>query len=304
MEDYESGLTPNPDILCNRFIKFDNFFEFATSRDKLGAEAIATGHYARTNFGAYLEKYTPERNAKLLQARDTFKDQTFFLSNIPQRALKKTMFPLGDLTKDQVKAIAMGSGMGFLLRKKESTGICFIGHRNFQEFISEYIVSKPGKLIDIDTGSIVGSHNGFHHWTVGQRCRLSGYPQPYFIAQKDPNTNNIFVAQGTNNPALFSKRFFTESPYWIDKSCAPNVDKGFHCKFRFQHTKPLTRCEVKKNPERPNELLVILERPLRAITPGQYAVFYSETECYGCARIINPICGEKVLESEYEITIS
>lgn len=137
LEDYESGLTPNPDILCNRFIKFDNFFEFATSRDKLGAEAIATGHYARTNFGAYLEKYSPDRNAKLLQAKDVFKDQTFFLSNIPQRALKKTMFPLGDLTKGQVKAIAMDSGMGFLLRKKESTGICFIGQRNFQDFISE-----------------------------------------------------------------------------------------------------------------------------------------------------------------------
>ncbi|GAB0086656.1 Mitochondrial tRNA-specific 2-thiouridylase 1 [Sergentomyia squamirostris] len=229
LHDYESGLTPNPDILCNRHIKFDNFFSYATREDKLGAEAIATGHYARTNFGPFLEQYSPDQSVRLLQARDTFKDQTFFLSSVPQRALRKTMFPLGNFTKDEVKRLAEDAGMGFLLKKKESTGICFIGHRNFQEFISEYITAKPGKMVDIETGAEVGDHSGFHNWTIGQRCRLGGFPQRYFIAQKDRRTNTIFVAQGTHNPALFSKTFSTECPYWIDETSLPDIQNGFRC---------------------------------------------------------------------------
>ncbi|XP_059619835.1 mitochondrial tRNA-specific 2-thiouridylase 1 [Phlebotomus argentipes] len=301
LRDYESGLTPNPDILCNRFIKFDNFFAFATRADKLNADAIATGHYARNSFGNFLEHFCPESNVKLLQARDSMKDQTFFLSSVPQRALRRTMFPLGDFTKDQVKTMARDAGMGFLLRKKESTGICFIGHRNFQDFISEYISTKPGKLVDIDTGSVVGSHNGIHNWTVGQRCRLAGFPQPYFIAQKDCNSNIIFVAEGSKNPALYSKVFHTESPYWIAEDCLPRLGEGFECLFRFQHRKPLTKCQLERDSAAPGGLLVTLENPLRAITPGQYAVFYGETECYGCARITTTICGEEAPEQEYKV---
>lgn len=138
MEDYKSGLTPNPDILCNRHIKFDYFFNYATN--VLKADCIAMGHYARSSFGPYLENYNPELVPRLLQASDEFKDQTFFLSNMPSETLKKTMFPLGDLQKSQVKEIARKAGLDFIANKRESTGICFVGKRNFQEFISEVIL--------------------------------------------------------------------------------------------------------------------------------------------------------------------
>ncbi|XP_055912437.1 mitochondrial tRNA-specific 2-thiouridylase 1 [Eupeodes corollae] len=281
LEDYQNGLTPNPDILCNRHIKFDHFYKYAL--EKLEFDAIAMGHYARTSFGPYLENYKPNKDVHLLQAKDSFKDQTFFLSNIRQKALRKTMFPIGEYTKGEIKSIAKNIGLHRVALKKESTGICFIGNRNFKDFIKEYIHSKPGDFIDIDTGKVVGHHEGFHQWTVGQRCRLHSYLKPYFVAAKDELTNSILVAYGTDHPALYSNLVYTQNPSWI--SSDPLKDRNqFRCQFRFQHTKPLVDCTVEKLND--GGLQVSLDKPLRALTPGQYGVLYLGTECLGCARIM------------------
>ncbi|XP_023708263.1 mitochondrial tRNA-specific 2-thiouridylase 1 isoform X2 [Cryptotermes secundus] len=283
LKDYQSGYTPNPDILCNRQIKFDTFCKYV--QHKMDADAIATGHYARTTFGDFLENDDPVAGVHLLKPADLFKDQTFFLSQVSQMPLQKTMFPLGNVTKSQVKRIASESGMEYIVKKKESTGICFIGSRNFKKFISEYLVDKPGYFRDIDNGLIVGNHAGMHHWTVGQRCRIGGQLKPYFVARKEPKSSDIFVASGTNHPSLFTQFFLTARPHWIHSPPQPLLQEGiFECEFRFQHTKPLVKCMLLVITD--NQILITLTRPLRAITPGQYAVFYKDKECLGSARII------------------
>ncbi|XP_071453843.1 mitochondrial tRNA-specific 2-thiouridylase 1 isoform X2 [Hetaerina americana] len=191
INDYESGLTPNPDIMCNRHIKFEAFYKHAI--EELGGEAISTGHYARTTFGEYLQKFDSTEGVHLLKANDRKKDQTFFLSQISQNALQRSIFPLGCLDKSTVKKIAGEGNLTPLLKKKESMGICFIGSRNFQEFISEYINTHPGNFIDIETAKIVGKHKGIHQWTIGQRCRIGGCKEPYFVIDKDSSTQDILV---------------------------------------------------------------------------------------------------------------
>lgn len=284
IKDYQEGLTPNPDILCNRQIKFNLFFKHAL--DTLNCDAIATGHYARSSFGAFLENYKENLDAKLLQAEDSFKDQTFFLSQIPQSALRRCMFPVGTLNKHQVKQIADEIGLAKIARKKESIGICFIGDRTFQSFINDYIDINPGNFIDIDSGKIVGKHDGQHNWTLGQRCNISGCLKPFFVYRKDPNSSIIYVAAGTDNPFLWTDIFFSKDPVWIRKSPFESSNI-LSCQFRFQHTKPLTNCTIYKANSAGEKLLIALEKPLRSLTPGQYAVFYKNNECLGSARIFN-----------------
>ncbi|XP_066143682.1 mitochondrial tRNA-specific 2-thiouridylase 1 [Euwallacea fornicatus] len=283
LKDYESGDTPNPDILCNKNVKFKHFFEYAQCC--LKADAIATGHYARTSFGSYLENYKPNTNVRLLRAQDIRKDQTFFLCQLQQQVLRRTMFPLGDLTKWEVKHIAVEHGLERIALKPESMGICFIGSRNFQDFIKEYIEDKPGKFIDIDTGQVVGEHQGIHQWTLGQRSRVHGIPEPYFICQKNVKENIIYVVQGTNHPALYSSLFFTCPPHWISLE-PPELKKDsiLHCYFKFQHTNDVVSSEVCQSNM---GLIVKLKLPKRALTPGQYAVFYRGNECLGSAKIIH-----------------
>ncbi|CRK99759.1 CLUMA_CG013009, isoform A [Clunio marinus] len=284
IKDYEEGLTPNPDILCNKQIKFNLFFKYAIHSLKF--DAIATGHYAQSSFGSFLEYFKDNTDARLLQASDSFKDQTFFLSQIPQNALRRCMFPIGSLNKHQVKEIAEKIGLQKIAQKKESIGICFIGDRTFQSFISEYIDAKPGNFVDIETGKIVGSHQGIHNWTVGQRCNIGGVIKPFFVYRKEPTTSTIYVASGTDNPFLWTDIFYTKDSFWIRNS--PLTSKNLlKCQFRFQHTKPLTACTVYKANVTGDKLLIKLEEPLRSITPGQYAVFYLNNECLGSSRIFN-----------------
>lgn len=284
IKDYQDGLTPNPDILCNRQIKFNLFFKHAT--ETLKCDAIATGHYARSSFGAFLENYKDDKDVRLLQAEDSFKDQTFFLSQIPQSALRRAMFPVGTLNKHQVKEIADKIGLNRIARKKESIGICFIGDRTFQSFITDYIDESAGDFVDIDTGKIVGTHKGLHNWTLGQRCNLSGHLKPFFVYRKDPETSTIFVAAGTDHKFLWTDILFTKNPFWIRKSPLTSSNL-LTCQFRFQHTKSLTNCTIYKANPTGDKLLIVLEKPLRSITPGQYAVFYKHNECLGSSRIFN-----------------
>ncbi|KAH8419941.1 hypothetical protein KR009_004310 [Drosophila setifemur] len=284
LDDYQQGLTPNPDILCNRHIKFDLFHKHAL--ETLGYDALATGHYARNSMGNFLERSSEgEGEARLLIPADTFKDQTFFLAGIPRQALLRTMFPLGDMLKSEVKQLASKIGLQRLSSKRESTGICFVGKRNFKEFIREYITSRSGPFVDIDSGAVVGNHEGVHQWTVGQRCRLSSFLQPYFVARKEASANVIYVAAGHDHPALLSSRVHIDPPNWLCSEAQQNVmNKGsLRCRFRFQHTKPLVDCSLRVF--NGDNFEVQLDAPLRAITPGQYAVFYDDTACLGSARI-------------------
>ncbi|XP_075976853.1 mitochondrial tRNA-specific 2-thiouridylase 1 [Anticarsia gemmatalis] len=285
LKEYETGLTPNPDILCNRYIKFDSFFQHC--RNNLGIDAIATGHYANTSFGPFLERYNENEGVRLLQPTDRHKDQTFFLSQVKQFSLRKCMFPIANLLKSEVREIAKKEGLINVASKKDSTGICFIGKNKFQDFIEEYIDTKKGLFIDIDTGQVVGEHSGLHKWTVGQRTHLPSYKDAYFVYKKDLDTNNIYVVAGTKHPALWNKICFTEPPHWINNEPKELTNNHvLNCYFRFQHTKPLTPCRVVRNYE---GLTIILESSLRALTEGQFAVFYRDGECLGGAKMRN-IC--------------
>lgn len=206
------------------------------------------------------------------------------------------MFPLANMFKGDVKNLASSIGLDFLARKRESTGICFIGNRNFPEFISEYLPDKPGAFVDIDTQQIMSEHKGMHHWTVGQGCRFGGQLKPFFVADKDVATNTIFVASGTDHPSLFSAHLTTDIPHWIDESNPMLKRREFRAEFRFQHTKPLVPCSVSKFDN--GSLCITLDHPLRAITPGQYAVLYFEDECLGSARILTRKLSQSVVEIE------
>ncbi|XP_032663324.1 mitochondrial tRNA-specific 2-thiouridylase 1 isoform X2 [Odontomachus brunneus] len=267
LEKYQTGYTPNPDVLCNKNIKFDRFFHFA--RNKLQADAIATGHYAKTSFGPYLENYRADIGVHLLQAYDKDKDQTLFLSQVSQQTLKCCMFPLGNYLKNHVKTIAKEAGLHRIVQKKESMGICFVGKREFQHFISEYIHDKPGDYIDLESGLTIGKHNGIHKLTIGQKCKIAGRYKPFFVFEKNRETNIILVVEGTTHPALYTDFLITQDIHWINKEpCELRSGNGvFHCNFRFQHRKPLIPCSVYKTSN--DSLFIRLSAPLRAITKGQ-----------------------------------
>ncbi|KOC65560.1 Mitochondrial tRNA-specific 2-thiouridylase 1 [Habropoda laboriosa] len=295
-EEYENGTTPNPDILCNKYIKFDQFFKFA--RTELQGDAIATGHYVQTSFGPCLEHFKPNTNVKLLQGKDKNKDQTFFLSQVQQEALRYSMFPVGEYLKGDVKTIAQQANLDIILKKKESMGICFIGKRRFKDFISEYLPDKPGNLIDLDTGKIIGKHRGFHHWTVGQKLNLPNFPLAYYIYKKDIETNNIIVVGGTDHPALYSDFVVTNTPHWISSEPSEfSSFKLFDCDFRYQHRDTLIPCTIHQNSK--NQLLIHVNQPLRAITEGQFAVLYKGEECLGSAVIT--FCGPSYFSLKEEV---
>ncbi|KAK4296636.1 hypothetical protein Pmani_030882 [Petrolisthes manimaculis] len=299
LDECKSGFTPNPDIMCNKMIKFSPFLKYA--QDTHGAEVIATGHYARSSFGEDLENYDLNKGAKLLRSIDLHKDQSFFLSQISQYALQHTLFSIGDYSKDVVRKIAESVNLDRVAHKRDSTGMCFIGNRNFKDFLSEYLEDQPGSLIDVDTNEVVGEHKGLHLWTIGQRCHcnhLVSSPQPYFVVEKNVESNNIYVACGTNHPALFTTTLFTEPVYWIHSGHPPSqlYSQGqLECQFRFESQTPLTECVLTTHDINPwhsspsnSGMIVSLAKPLRAVTPGQFAVFYLGDEVLGSARILRP----------------
>ncbi|XP_008109817.2 mitochondrial tRNA-specific 2-thiouridylase 1 isoform X2 [Anolis carolinensis] len=282
LNEYELGRTPNPDIICNKYIKFNYLFHYAV--DKLGADAIATGHYARTSLGdneVFQQKYIQRpkglfrnrfeiRNTvKLLQAADQFKDQTFFLSQISQEALRRTIFPLGDLTKDFVKKIAAEHHLHHVLQRKESMGICFIGERNFEKFILEYLEPRPGNFVSIEDDKVIGSHKGWFLYTLGQRARISGLKDAWFVVDKNTASGDVFVAPSTDHPALYRSLLRTNRVHWIAEEPPAELirDKMMECNFRFQHQMALVPCTLTLNQD--GTVWVTLVTPLRALTPGQ-----------------------------------
>lgn len=259
LDELKKGRTPNPDIMCNKYIKFDLFIKEAK---KLGADYIATGHYARI------------KNNKLLRAVDRNKDQTYFLSQLTPKQLKNILFPIGDLKKDKVRKIMAEKISLSLSKKKDSTGICFIGERNFQQFLSNYLPNQPGDIVDIETNKVLGKHIGLMFYTIGQRkgLNIGGSSDKLYVVGKDLSKNILYVAYGQNNEYLFSDEAVIEDINWISK------ERPLECTAKFRYRQPDKKVKITYLDD--NHVLVSYDKQ-RAVTPGQACVFYLGEECLG-----------------------
>jgi len=273
LAEYAAGRTPNPDVLCNREIKFRHFLDAAR---ELGADAIATGHYARVaRRGGRWE---------LLRAADRDKDQSYFLHQLGQAQLAATRFPLGEMTKPDVRRIAAEAGLP-TARKKDSTGICFIGERDFREFLGRYLPAMTGEIRD-PQGRVLGEHPGVFYFTLGQRegLQLGGIrgreAAPWYVVGKDVARNILYVDQGSDSPWLQSTTLHSERAHWIGDS-APSA--RFECQAQTRYRQPPEACEVRVGDD--GGLSVRFARGQRAVTPGQSIVLYEEDVCLGGAVI-------------------
>lgn len=248
--EYQSGRTPNPDIMCNQEVKFKLFLETALAD---GADTIATGHYARTADG------------RLLQAVDTNKDQTYFLYRVTKDALKKTLFPLGELTKPEVRRMAEERGL-ITAGKRDSQGICFVGSIGIKEFLSQYVTTEPGALIDRDSGETVGEHEGAIYYTLGQRHGLNlGGGLPYYVVGKDMASNVVYVSRNLGDESMWRKELPLGDIHWIDET----PQEGETIQVRLRHRGSLLPAGIR------GEVLVLSEAE-RAVAAGQSAVVYRD----------------------------
>ncbi|XP_074128203.1 mitochondrial tRNA-specific 2-thiouridylase 1 isoform X1 [Sminthopsis crassicaudata] len=299
LSEYEKGRTPNPDVLCNKHIKFRAFFRYAV--EQLGAEAMATGHYARTSLeddDVFAQKYVPRprglfrnrfevRNpVKLLQGADTAKDQTFFLSQVSQEALSRTIFPLGGLTKDFVKKIAAENGLRHVLQRKESMGICFIGKRHLESFLLQYLRPRPGNFVSIEDHKVLGTHQGCFLFTLGQGAKIGGLRDPWYVVEKDLGSGDVLVAPGPDHPALYREVLRTGRVHWIAEEPPARLvhDKMMECHVRWRHQMALAPCVLTLNQD--GSVWVTAVKPMKALATGQFAVFYKGDECLGSGKIM------------------
>ena len=264
IEEYKAGRTPNPDILCNKYIKFDSFLNFA--KDK-GFEKIATGHYIKAVDGDTRKYY---------KAHDESKDQSYFLAQVDSKAFDYCLFPLGDIDKTEVREIANQLNLT-IANKKDSTGICFIGERDFRKFLQNYIPMKPGKIVDIDTLEIIGDHEGVFYYTIGQRkgFRVGGNRGPYFCVGKNVKENLLYLTSIYNEDYLYSDRAYITNVNWINKENIDDLD--IECKFRYRQ--PDQKIHIKKVSD--SEVILTYPQKIKAVTPGQQAVFYLNGELLG-----------------------
>ncbi len=281
LSEYQAGRTPNPDILCNKEIKFKAFLDYALT---LGADFIATGHYVR-------RKHTPP-HTYLLKGLDTNKDQSYFLHAVGEDKLARTLFPVGELEKPQVRKLAEQHNL-ITHDKKDSTGICFIGERKFSDFLKQYLPAQPGN-IETDTGDIIGCHQGLMYHTIGQRQGLGigglkNYDEsPWYVAAKDLQRNVLIVVQGKNHPLLFSSSLDCAQLHWIN-GAPSHFPLSCHAKVRYrQHDQACVVIDLGKGRYR-----VEFESHQRAITPGQSVVFYQNDICLGGGIIETTRTGER-----------
>jgi len=272
LDEHRAGRTPNPDVLCNREIKFAAFLDYAT---ELGATGIATGHYARLVQGKH--------GRRLQLCADFDKDQTYFLHRLEQQQLASAYFPLADLNKSEVRAIARRAGLANAA-KKDSTGICFIGERRFRDFLARYLPTEPGP-IETAEGRCLGEHRGVAYYTIGQRQGLgigglSGAGEaPWFVARKDVARNALIVVQGAEHPLLMSREVEADDLHWI--AGMPPGAPPYRCRARLRHRQPLQDCLLLSYDGA--GCRVRFDKPQRAATPGQAIVFYHDIECLGGA---------------------
>jgi tRNA-specific 2-thiouridylase len=274
LDEYSAGRTPNPDVICNREIKFGAFREYAR---RLGGQLLATGHYARTA--------VVDDRPVLLKAADLNKDQSYFLHAVSADALAETVFPLGDLHKDDVRRIAREHGLA-VHDKKDSTGICFIGERPFREFLSTYLPANPGPIQTPD-GQQVGQHHGLMYYTLGQRQglgiggRQDASDEPWYVVDKHPESNALIVAQG-DTELLLSESLIATDASWIDAAPA-ELPNGLRCLAKVRYRQADQACSVETGPD--DTLCVRFDTAQRAVAPGQFVVFYAAETCLGGAVI-------------------
>ncbi len=266
LSEYKKGRTPNPDILCNKFIKFDHFFDYAM---KNGFDCVATGHYARV--------VHHKDHSELLKAFDLNKDQSYFLAQVLQKALAKTCFPLGELDKPEVRKIAEHLNLS-VAKKKDSTGICFIGERDFKAFLANYLPSKSGDIIDLETKTVLGKHMGVLYYTLGQRKGLdiNAYEGPWFVAGKDIQKNELYVVKGENNPWLTSDSALVTDLNWFNPI---DLSEPLTCMAKFRYRQKDQKVTISKIDH--TSIWVDFKTPIAAVTPGQEAVFYLGEVCLG-----------------------
>jgi tRNA-uridine 2-sulfurtransferase len=273
LDEYKKGRTPNPDVLCNREIKFKAFLEFA---EKLGAEKIATGHFVQIE--------TDNGHPVLLRGADRNKDQSYFLYMIRERQLARALFPVGGMTKAQVRAFARENGLS-VSEKKDSTGVCFIGERNFRAFLKSYLPATPGEM-RAETGETVGEHIGLAYYTPGQRKGLGiggrGDGRSWFVLQKDLQNNVLIVGQGEDHPGLYSKRIEASGATWIAGGAPMAEGEPFRCTAKFRYRQPDQQVSVLRSGD---TVIIEADEPQRAVTPGQSAVFYRGERCLGGATV-------------------
>lgn len=274
LREYENARTPNPDVLCNKEIKFNAFLNHALT---LGADYIATGHYARVQVN--------HGKGELYKAKDRDKDQTYFLHAVSREALAKTLFPIGDYLKSQIRAFAKALDLA-THAKKDSTGICFIGEKRFKTFLNEFMLAKPG-YIQNTTGETLGKHDGLMFYTLGQRQGLGigglqhGSTEPWYVVDKDTTTNTLIVAQGAQHPRLYSQGLVCGPIHWL-ADCEDHLPLTCFAKTRYRQAD--FACMI--SPVEANQQhYVMFSTPQRAVTPGQYIVFYDKNQCLGGAVI-------------------
>lgn len=274
LTEYEAGRTPNPDVLCNKEIKFNAFLNYAL---QLGADYIATGHYAKV-------LHHEDGTAELLKAKDREKDQTYFLHAIDPSALSKTLFPIGEYHKSQIRDFAKELGL-VTHNKKDSTGICFIGERRFKTFLQEFILAKPGDIRSA-SGELIGRHDGLMYYTLGQRQglgiggRQNSNEEPWYVVDKDTKSNTLIVAQGSNHPMLYAQGLICKKIHWLH-DCTDALPLTCYAKTRYRQ--PEQACMV--SPEHNNQHVIMFSNLQRAVTPGQFIVFYDKNRCLGGATI-------------------
>lgn len=270
LDEYKKDRTPNPDVMCNKEIKFKAFLDYAMN---LGADYIAMGHYAQT-------ETDDDGNVHMLRGADDNKDQTYFLSQLSQKQLKQALFPIGHLEKKAVRKIAEEANLS-TAKKKDSTGVCFIGERNFKEFLSNYLPAQPGKMIT-DDGQEIGTHEGLMYYTIGQRRGLgiggvNGTDnEPWFVIGKDQAKNELYVGQGYHHPALYSDYLEASEISFTSENW---TETEFDCTAKFRYRQQDVAVHVTLNGD--GTARVDFKEPVRAITPGQAVVFYNDAECLG-----------------------
>ena len=270
LSEYKAGRTPNPDILCNKEIKFKAFLEYAA--EDLGANYIATGHYVRRR-GA-------DDNAQLLRGLDANKDQSYFLYTLSKKQVGQSLFPVGDIEKPIVRAIAEDLGL-ITAKKKDSTGICFIGERKFKDFLARYLPAQPGNIRTVE-GDIIGRHDGLMYHTLGQRKGLGiggvkgASEEAWYVVEKDLVNNELIVAQGHDHSALLSTGLIAQQLHWVDRQ---RIREPLRCTVKTRYRQTDVPCIIE--PIDDESIKVIFDEPQIAVTPGQSAVFYLDEVCLG-----------------------
>ncbi|CAC13731.1 TRNA (5-METHYLAMINOMETHYL-2-THIOURIDYLATE)-METHYLTRANSFERASE [Mycoplasmopsis pulmonis] len=275
IEQYQNGFTPNPDILCNKYIKFDKFFNYAI--EKFGADYVAMGHYAIAKEG------------NLYRGIDQSKDQSYFLTQVRSQVLEKVIFPLGNMEKSEVRRIAQEANL-YTANKKDSTGICFIGERKFTDFLQNYIPTQPGTIVDITTKKIVGNHIGAMYYTLGQRkgLNLGGMKEPYFVVGHDLEKKQVFVAPASEKKWLTSNWLFAQNLNLNNHDFNP---ENLSAKFRYRQKDVRVKVEFLEN----DQIKVYYPEGFEAVTPGQQIALYDGQKCLGGAVIKNIYWNENEL---------